>query len=350
MVFILVYPFIINITYIQKEKRGIIMGRIINEIGNKYGRLTVLYKVESRKGQAYWHCRCDCGNEIDVSGISLRNGNTKSCGCLQRERAKESNITRAGGDLTGQQIGNLYIDSLFKVDNKRDGKNSRIWKCICKCGNIIYLSTANLNRRKNKSCDECAKQKRIENNFIDETGNKYGKLTVLSYVGKNSDNRFLWLCQCDCGNLKITTSKSLHSGLCQSCGCLKSKGEQKIQSLLQELKCNFKTQFSFANLRDYSKDSPLPLYFDFAIFDTENKLTGLIEYQGEQHYFDEYKKMHCAPWYNDLELQELHKRDLLKKEYCQLNNIPLVEIKYTDYNKLNLEYIRYVMQNECIRY
>lgn len=47
------------------------MGRIINEIGNKYGRLTVLYKVESRKGQAYWHCRCDCGNEVDVSGTSL---------------------------------------------------------------------------------------------------------------------------------------------------------------------------------------------------------------------------------------------------------------------------------------
>lgn len=63
------------------------MGNIkINEIGNKHGRLVVVEDAgRSRKGRALWRCVCDCGNEIVVSGHVLRNGNTKSCGCLQRD-------------------------------------------------------------------------------------------------------------------------------------------------------------------------------------------------------------------------------------------------------------------------
>lgn len=34
---------------------------------------------------ACWHCRCDCGNEIDVPTRYLKSGNTRSCGCLNRE-------------------------------------------------------------------------------------------------------------------------------------------------------------------------------------------------------------------------------------------------------------------------
>ena len=59
------------------------MGRFIDETGNKYGSLTVLHKAETPKGKPIkWRCQCDCGNEVDVYGTSLRNGNTKSCGCL----------------------------------------------------------------------------------------------------------------------------------------------------------------------------------------------------------------------------------------------------------------------------
>ena len=55
----------------------------INEIGNKYGKLIVLYEVKNDKtGGKKWHCKCECGNELDVLGGSLRSGNTKSCGCL----------------------------------------------------------------------------------------------------------------------------------------------------------------------------------------------------------------------------------------------------------------------------
>jgi len=52
-----------------------------DETGNTYGFLTVLSLVE-KSPKAIWHCQCRCGNEIDVEGIRLRSGNTKSCGCL----------------------------------------------------------------------------------------------------------------------------------------------------------------------------------------------------------------------------------------------------------------------------
>lgn len=53
------------------------------------------------------------------------------------------------------------------------------------------------------------------------TGNKYGKLTVIKEVGKNKDSRYLWECQCECGNKTITNSALLKNGTTKSCGCIK---------------------------------------------------------------------------------------------------------------------------------
>lgn len=63
------------------------MGRIIDETGNRYGRLTVVRRNPENayhKG-ANWICRCECGGERVASGIGLRQGLIKSCGCLVRE-------------------------------------------------------------------------------------------------------------------------------------------------------------------------------------------------------------------------------------------------------------------------
>lgn len=62
--------------------------KFINLIGEKFGRLLVVEKAESKKGHIRWRCKCDCGNECIVNGYSLKNGNTTSCGCFKRENAK----------------------------------------------------------------------------------------------------------------------------------------------------------------------------------------------------------------------------------------------------------------------
>lgn len=62
-----------------------------DETGKRYGRLTVLRRDGSTKRGAVWLCLCDCGGQRRVSGKGLRIGETRSCGCLQRERSGEVN-------------------------------------------------------------------------------------------------------------------------------------------------------------------------------------------------------------------------------------------------------------------
>ena len=58
-----------------------------NELGIRYGRLIVVDEAFSVSGDACWRCKCDCGNYTTVMAKSLRNGDTKSCGCYRREHA-----------------------------------------------------------------------------------------------------------------------------------------------------------------------------------------------------------------------------------------------------------------------
>ena len=58
-----------------------------NEIGNKYGRLTVIDEVKERgKDRAVqWLCQCECGNTKIIRGKDLRSGKIISCGCYEQE-------------------------------------------------------------------------------------------------------------------------------------------------------------------------------------------------------------------------------------------------------------------------
>lgn len=65
------------------------MGQFIDLTGQRFGRLVVHSVTQERghSGSVKWLAICDCGNSTVVIGISLREGNTQSCGCLQRERS-----------------------------------------------------------------------------------------------------------------------------------------------------------------------------------------------------------------------------------------------------------------------
>ena len=75
----------------------------IDLTGKRFGRWLVLKFVGKNKYKnAVWLCRCDCGTEREVTGISLRAGQSKSCGCylkeLGRKRIGESNPSWKGGE------------------------------------------------------------------------------------------------------------------------------------------------------------------------------------------------------------------------------------------------------------
>lgn len=53
--------------------------------GQKFGRLTALYRLHNTKGRTKWLCVCECGNLVEVLSNSLLSNRTKSCGCLHNE-------------------------------------------------------------------------------------------------------------------------------------------------------------------------------------------------------------------------------------------------------------------------
>ena len=60
-------------------------------VGQKFGRLTVVGRKGSNyRGQAVWHCACDCGGETFSISSSLKIGNAKSCGCSRKGRFGEA--------------------------------------------------------------------------------------------------------------------------------------------------------------------------------------------------------------------------------------------------------------------
>ena len=75
--------------------------------GQYFGRLKVIERVENyieKNGnkRSQWLCECKCGNRVKVIGKSLKNGNTKSCGCLQKEITSKHFKKYNDYDLSGE--------------------------------------------------------------------------------------------------------------------------------------------------------------------------------------------------------------------------------------------------------
>lgn len=66
----------------------------LDMIGLKFGRLTVVLSAGNNKhGERLWECSCECGNVAIVPGYRLRQGYTKSCGCIKRARLGDASRT-----------------------------------------------------------------------------------------------------------------------------------------------------------------------------------------------------------------------------------------------------------------
>ena len=134
------------------------MGAKINEIGNIYGYLTVIAPAPSKNNRAMWRCKCRCGNECEVSGKQLRNGHTKSCGCLKIEKTIQRNIERGGGDLTGQRFGKLTVLKFEEWLDHGNGHRDRMWRCKGDCGNECIVNHRYLRNGNTESCG-CVKSR-----------------------------------------------------------------------------------------------------------------------------------------------------------------------------------------------
>lgn len=245
----------------------------------RFGRLTVLYAADdyiSPKGSrmARWHCKCECGNETDVLGMSLKNGDTKSCGICTKPYLTTDYTGKQFGELyvvkkiqnshppkylckcscgqevevlqkalssgkkthcgckkirkttkqsqqknyIGKTIGQLTVLEELEPHTTPNGSKQRIVKCQCSCGKVFTTRLASA--KKNGKCRDCiSKEQRV-----DLTGKRFGKLVVLSmaedYISPSGFRLSRCKCRCDCGNISIVNMSGLVSGTTKSCGCL----------------------------------------------------------------------------------------------------------------------------------
>ena len=235
---------------------------------------------------------------------------------------------RPARDFTKTKIG--MLQPLYIDDTKPRGKGHNIyWICQCDCGKLISVNSSNLRsgeRQGRKMSCGCYTP------LKDLTGNKYGKLTVIqhddNYIANKDNNwQHKWICQCDCGNIISVFGTNLVRLHTTSCGCgNRSIGEQHIEQLLQQYGINYAKEYSFSDLINIKK-----LRFDFAIFDKNNQLLELIEFDGRQHNND------YIPWSSNETLKERQDRDNLKNEYCQKHNIKLIRIPYEKRDSITLK-------------
>lgn len=122
-------------------------------IGSKYGRWTTLYKTDKRSpsGLVYWMCECECGERREVTSQTLDNGQSKSCGCFNRDKLTERLMTKREKRLVsriGDKINEFTV--VKKVEDNPGYKT--VFLCKCSCGEEIELTESQIYIDKRQSC------------------------------------------------------------------------------------------------------------------------------------------------------------------------------------------------------
>lgn len=258
------------------------MSKLIDLVGNRYGRLVVLEKAEPDKhSHTRWLCQCDCGNQKIIDGGSLKKGLTKSCGCLKKEQLKQyndSNVVNEIGNVYG------YLTVIRRAEDleitPKDGRAQ--WVCRCKCGNEI-ITTGKLLR----------------------DGHKLS-----------------------CGCMK------------------KSKGEFQIELLLEKQGISYAEQYTvYIEQNNYEVKQKHPYYFDFAILNNNKQLLYLIEYDGLQHftYKENSDFWNDKDQFNKTQIRDQLKNQWCKDNNIPLIRIPYTHLDDISIEDLQLETSKYVI-------
>jgi hypothetical protein len=110
-----------------------------NLLNQKFGKLTPI----EWEGNGKWKCKCECGNTVSVITYNLLDGNTQSCGCLQKQRTSEVSFK----SLVGEKFGLLTV--IAQADSYR---GHSAWECECECGNKVIVNSIELKNGDTLSC------------------------------------------------------------------------------------------------------------------------------------------------------------------------------------------------------
>lgn len=196
------------------------MAKFQDLTGQRFGKLVAICRDENKyrngKPVTMWKCICDCGNEISVEANSLKTGNTRSCGCLSKEKKPSKAM-----DLSGKKFGKLTVVKRVEDYISPSGNHLTQWLCKCDCGNYKIAKTSYLMNGTTDNCGCTTFYKKSVSKTHDLSGKRFGKLTVIKREGTSKSGKATWLCKCDCGNEVVAIGRYLENGTTKSCGCMR---------------------------------------------------------------------------------------------------------------------------------
>ena len=241
-----------------------------------------------------------CGDIIKVSRAlnflapNKVNG-CKKCKGLWIERDKKIQEILQYYDIVKTEVKDTHIHYTIKCK---------------KCGHERTSTLHNLYSHLQCGCETGVYRNRTAEEFIQEA-NQYCREGSYKLISEYKNQTTKVLLQHSCGFIwEVRPADVIHGdNFCPKCGKRISKGESLVQNILNELNIEAKREWIIPNTL---------LRFDFYFILGEQKFA--IEYNGIQHYEQ------VEHFGNRLEVQQ--ERDKRKKEYCENNNIILIEIPY----------------------
>ena len=270
---------------------------------------------------------------------------------------KERKVTYQPGDQFGEGLSNAFsvkqclpseLRNQIWAEMGKSKPHDKAYEIILPCGKTYFTLHTQLNKclergwgwNKCSNCDGVAKPCQMDSQLSHtinvepvraiefKSGDIFNDLKLIDFA-YNAQRHNYYEFECvNCGahiyRMTPTNKSDIETCHCPNCNENKYKGEVRVQNYLKDHDIPFKTQFKFA---DCVYKSMLP--FDCAVFNDDDNLTCLIEYDGEQHY------KFIKHWHGDEEGFKLQKlRDKIKTDYCASHGIPLIRIPYTEYDNI----------------
>lgn len=268
------------------------------------------------KQKVWWQCKT-CNHEWE-SRIGHRY-NGVGCPICGKRKSHRTRAAKHPISKTHPQLACEWADCR-DINLVSFGSNEKInWKCQSCSKN--FIAAPNCRTARGSGCPYCSGRVATEKNCLQtlrpDLAQELLGLDPL-FICSNSGKKVTWKCK-HCEYIWLSSPNNRFKGNgCPKCAIQNSKAQRKIANILEKV-VQFVSEKRFSDCRD-----KLPLPFDFAIYRNDS-LIGLIEYQGQHHFF--------AVW-GQTAFYKTQQHDEIKINYCSTNKIPLLCINYWDFDKI----------------
>jgi len=275
-------------------------------------------------GKTFLNVECFCGKKYSQSLQSFKRSPNKVCKeCSDKLKGI---VKRNKLDIVYKELDSYGVQLLDEYTGIDKDLNFR-----CSCGRDFKSTLWKIRISKNKMCNKCVgvirglSYRKGDIKFIRELeiSRPYIKL-IGEFNGMGIETEFKFK---DCGHINVRKPRDIVKHKNTQCTtCRTSRGESKIESFLVSNNIEYIKQKTFEGCFNLSR-----LRFDFYL----PKYNTCIEFQGEFHFERERIKRGESVLGGFSEFLVSKKRDLIKKKFCRISKVLLLEIMYYEMDNIN---------------